>query len=828
MASTRLHIAGMRCAGCVAAVEKCLLAVPGVNDAMVNLATSEALVEHQGIVAGPSLTEAVRKAGYQAHVEHKHGGGTDRENPASNTQQPSACCVAPQSQGHVHNAGEGKWTNWMTGSVVIGAAVMVLAMGWGHDNMPRGVLYAQLVLATILQVWLGWPFYRGAWAAISHRRADMDVLVAMGTSVAYGYSVAVVLGGWHQAVYFDTSAMILVLISVGRYLEAKARASAGAAMRGLMELQPTQATVLRAGQEQDIPASQLAIDDVVLVRPGQKIPADGMVLSGQSEVDQAMMTGESVPVEVKKGDPVLGGTINQGGALTIIVEKVGEAALLAQMVELVRRAQASKARVQRVADQVAAIFVPAVIAVAGIALLGWGLLAQDWALGLYALIAVLIVACPCALGLATPAAIMVGTGLGAKRGILIKDAAAFERAGRLTHVLLDKTGTLTKGRPAVTDVVTVWSGALAVQTKEGGHTANPPAALLNQPALSVEELLRLAASVEVPSEHPLGRAVVAEARKRGMTLSEVDGFERLSAGGVLGRVEGHVVAVGRPSALKERGITGTEILLQQREALDAASKTTVLAAVDGQAVGVIGFADELKPEAPQAVAELHKLGLQVALMTGDRELVARGVAERLGIDVVLAEVLPQDKQAKVAQLRKDGAVVAMVGDGINDAPALVTADLGIAMGATLAASARRDMMAWEEATGRGEPSPKGAAWGTVAGMGLYPPAEPGAETRELSGAGAGVLPGGADIAMEAGHVVLVGGDLHGIARAIRLSRATLKRIYLGLFWAFVYNVVLIPLAALGYMHPMLAAAAMSLSSVSVVGNALWLRWTWKE
>ncbi|MEE9211750.1 MAG: heavy metal translocating P-type ATPase [Phycisphaeraceae bacterium] len=719
MTTTTLAVRGMRCAGCVHSVEKELRRVAGVTDAAVNLATSEATVTHDASATVAQLVEAVQKAGYDADAPT----GTAEEGPHHSHAL------------HDHGDGEsGAWPVRLIAMSVLAIAVVVLGM---TGTLP----WLQLLLAAPIQIVLGYPFYRGAVKAARHFRADMDTLVALGTTVAFGYSVVVTirlhLGDGAGAVYFDTAVMILVLIGLGKWLESRARGSAAAAIRSLMDLQPPEATVIRDGQEMTLPVSEVRPADVVLVRPGQKVPVDGTVTEGFSAVDQSMVTGESMPVEVAPGDPVIGGTVNQAGAFHFEATRTGRNTMLAQIIDLVKRAQASKANVQRVADAVAGVFVPVVLVIAAASFVGWGL-AQHWTAGIYPMIAVLIVACPCALGLATPTAVMVGTGLGAKHGILIKDAIALERAGKLTHVILDKTGTLTEGRPTVTRVVAT----------DG--------------SIDADRLLVLAASVESQSEHPVGRAIVEHAQMRGVALEPVTDFVSVTGGGVRGRVDGTRVEVAKPEAFAGHGELAGTI-----DALRRSGQTVVVVAADDQPQGVVAIADRIKPQAQRVVGRLHELGLKVILMSGDHQAAAKAVANELGIDEVLAEVMPQDKHARVSELQRGGCVVAMVGDGINDAPALAAADIGIAMGA------------------------------------------------------------GTDVAMEAGHVVLVGDDLAGLPRAIELSRATMRRIYTGLFWAFAYNVVLIPLAAFGYLHPMFAAGAMSLSSVSVVANALWLRRSWK-
>ncbi len=717
-----LGVQGMRCAGCVSGIEKRLREVPGVIEASVNLATGQATVTHEPrTVSEADLIEAIRQAGYdakpldaEAHAEHA------------------------RRHHHNHHA-NGASRELLIGCAVLGGIVFVLAMAQ-HTTTSA---WAQLLFATPVQILLGLPFYKRTFRGLQHGRVNMDALVAIGTSVAYGYSLVVTLKGG-RAVYFDTAVVILVLVGLGRLLESRAKGSAAAAIRSLMNLQPPEATVIRNSQQVTVRVDQVNPGDIVLVRPGQRVPVDGKVIKGQSTIDQAMFTGESLPVEVGPGDDVIGGTVNQVGAFEFKTTKTGKTTLLAQVIDLVEQAQGSKAQVQRIADAAAGVFVPAVLMLAVLTLLAWGLVG-NWPHGISATVAVLIVACPCALGLATPTAIMVGTGLGASHGILIKDAAALERAGKLTHVILDKTGTLTVGRLAVKLVKPI------------------------DDSVDGDELLALAASVESHSEHPLAKAIVDHANQQGVEMHPVSDFKSMTASGVRGQVKGKTVLVGRVSTLREQDVEGADELLEQRDEMLDAHRTAVAVAVDGKAVGLISLADKLKPNAPQAVAALRELGLKPILMTGDHTTTARAIAQEVGIEPsdVIAEVLPADKQAKVAELQKKGYIVAMVGDGINDAPALAGADIGIAIG------------------------------------------------------------GGTDIAMEAGHVVLVGGDLAGLPRAIRLSRATMRRIYAGLFWAFAYNMLLIPVAAMGYLHPMFAAGAMSLSSVSVVLNALWLRRSWR-
>lgn len=717
------------------------MAVDGVRGAAVNLATERATVNMDGDdVPDDALTQAVAAAGFEATI------ASDDEGDHAGR--------------HHHDHGEtGNATrDWLIWScfAVLAVVVMILAMAW-HDP-PRWNIWAQFALTLPIQIILGWSFYKGTWRGLKHASVDMDALVAMGSTVAFGYSTYAAIAGV-KPVYFETAAMILVLIALGKLMEARAKSNAKAAMRSLAKLQPRQATVIRDGREQTIGIDQIHPGDTILVKPGQSVPVDGQVIEGKSSIDQSMVTGESMPVDIGEGDDLIGGTVNQTGAFKFEATRTGKDTTLAQIMKLVEDAQASKAAVQRIADKVAGVFVPTVLVIAAVTFVGWGIFGHadgvdqaligstrstgGWRLGMYAAIAVLIVACPCAMGLATPTAIMVGTGLGASHGILIKDAAALERAGKLTHIILDKTGTLTQGKFAVSDVVLIKDG------------------------LDSNRLLSLAASVESQSEHPLGAAIVRYAKEHDLPLFEVTDFDSETGRGVQAAVEGQTVEVAKPQAFTQRGAPGSDEMDEHLQGMDPAAGTIVAVAIDGQVVGMIALADQIKPDAQAAIDQLHDLGLNVLLMTGDREQVAQAVARQLGIDQVFTEVRPNDKSGKVEELQKQGHIVAMVGDGINDGPALAAADIGIAMG------------------------------------------------------------GGTDVAANAGHVVLVGGDLQGLPDAITLSGATMRRIYLGLFWAFAYNVLLIPLAAFGWMHPMFAAGAMSISSVSVVINALWLRRAWQ-
>ncbi len=754
-ARVTLRVTGMTCASCVARVERALKRVPGVIDARVNLAAGTAAVDYlPGALTVADLKAAVEAAGYQAQEVGRSGPDEAERAQAAELRDLFRRFVFSGAAALVifaltmlaahtrHHLATG------IGPVdrVIEALAYPVALVFGPDPLALNLFL--LALATPVQFWAGGRFYRGAWAALRHRTADMNTLIAVGTSAAYFYSVlATFFPGWLAAggvapdVYFDTSATIIALILFGRYLELRARAGASAAIRKLMGLRPLTARRLRDGLEEEIPVEAVRVGDLLLVRPGERIPADGVVVDGFSAVDESMVTGESMPVEKGPGARVIGGTVNQAGALVVRATAVGEGTVLAHIIRLVREAQGSKAPIQRLVDRVAAVFVPAVIGVAALTFAGWLLFGPQPAFtpALLRAVAVLIVACPCALGLATPAAIMVGTGRGAELGILIRNAEALERAHRLTTVVLDKTGTLTAGRPEV----------VAVRPADGFAAA---------------EVLRLAAAAERRSEHPLARAVRGRAEAEGLGLPEPESFRARPGWGVEALVAGRRVQVGGDRLLAEVRPDGP---LPDLSAAQARGQTAVFVAVDGRLAGVLFLADPLKPGAREAVAALHRLGLEVVMVTGDNRRTAEAVAAQVGIDRVYAGVLPAEKAGIIRGLQAQGRRVGMVGDGVNDAPALAAADVGIAIGT------------------------------------------------------------GTDIAMETADITLVGGDLRLVPTAVALARATVRTIRQNLFWAFIYNVVLIPVAA-GVLvpfggpalNPMLAALAMAFSSVSVVGNSL--------
>jgi copper-transporting P-type ATPase V len=711
------RVVGMTCGSCAARVQRVLGRQPGVASAEVNLATSTARVVPQGAVAVEQLQAAVDRIGYRII--------------------PLAAGAPPQDPTDAQAAAEATWRRRLLVAAPLALGVVALAMAPGGGMRQGWARLAALVLATPVQFWVGWPFLREAARRARRGTANMDTLIAMGTLAAYGFSVWQLATGGME-LYFEAAAVIIAFLVLGRFLEARAKGRAGHAIRALLELGAKQARVLRDGQELLVPVEQVAVGDLLRVRPGEKVPTDGQVVEGASAIDESMLTGESVPVDKAAGDPVIGATVNTGGVLTVRATRVGAETALAQIVRLVQDAQASKGHVQRLADRVAAVFVPVVIAIAIATLAAWTVLGGDPQQGLVAAVAVLIIACPCALGLATPIAIMVGTGRGAELGVLIKSVEVLEQTRRITTVVFDKTGTLTRGEMTLTDVV--------------------PAAGLDE-----AELLARAGAVEADSEHPIGQAIAAAARQRIGSLPAATGFRTLAGRGARAEVDATTVWVGRRTLLAEAGLLVPAALADAAEQLEQAGRTVVLAGWDGQARGALAVADTLKDGAQELVARLHAMGLEVAMLTGDNARTAGAIAARVGIDRVHAEVLPADKAGEVARLQAQGRVVTMVGDGVNDAPAMVGADLGIAIGT------------------------------------------------------------GTDVAIQASDLTLLDSDLDGVATAIALSRRTYRTMVQNLGWAFGYNLAAIPLAAVGLLSPIVAGAAMALSSVSVVANSLRLR-----
>jgi Cu+-exporting ATPase len=739
------QVTGMMCATCVGHVEEALKNVPGVVSAVVNLGSEKVTVEYLESTTYADLKKAVGDAGYELGKE-----------------LAALEDVSETSQREVR-----KVRNRFIFAAVLTIPIVIMM----RTTAFKGMEYLLWALATPVQFWAGWRFYKGAWGALKHRTTDMNTLIAVGTSAAYLYSVIATLfpslftsNGLMANVYFDTSSAIITLILLGRYLEARAKGQTSEAIKKLIGLQPKTAVVVRDGQEQQIPIEEVLTGDLVLVKPGERVPVDGIVREGYSSLDESMITGESIPVEKKIGDEVIAASINKTGSFRFEATKVGKNTTLARIVRLVEEAQGSKAPVQKLADVIAGYFVPIVIGIAIITFLVWFFAGPSPTLTYltYAFlnfVAVLVIACPCALGLATPTAIIVGTGKGAEYGILIRSADTLERAHKINAVLLDKTGTLTLGKPAVTDII--------------------PAA-----GYAEDELLRLAASAEKNSEHALAEAIVKEATEKNLDLSPASEFNAMPGFGIEALVDSKKLLLGNLKLIQERKLALGSLEGRANE-LWFEGKTVMFIGIDGQAAGLIALADTIKPDAVNVVRRLRKMGIEVAMVTGDNQRTAEAIAKQAGIDRVFAEVLPEHKADEVRKLQAEGKIVAMVGDGINDAPALAQADVGIAIGT------------------------------------------------------------GTDVAMETGDITLIRGELNGIVTAIALSKRTMRTIRQNLFWAFAYNVILIPIAAgvlyfvfkngtvpsglrfalgeHGFLNPIMAAAAMALSSITVVTNSLRLR-----
>ena len=809
-----LSVSGMTCAACVMHVEHALADVPGVAEARVNLATERAIIEVPEGLSLDVLASAVKDAGYGARTETQRifleqaGDGPgdrgqavtalmglrgvrwvtpdDDDAAAITVEHYTAAVDTSDLRGAVVEAGlrvagieekedarvvakeEEERALRIRFLVALSSGVFVMLLGMVNAVSDQTAHFIMFAIATPIQFWAGSLFYASAWSALKQRTSNMNTLISLGTTAAYLYSVAATFApgffesaGGEAAVYYDTAIIIIALILMGRWMEARARGRASDAIASLLGLQPKSARIIRDGEEVMLPVESVLPGDIVSVRPGERLPVDGIVTGGASTIDESMLTGESIPIDKREGDEVYGATVNGMGAFQLRATRVGKDTALAQIVRLVEEAQGSKAPVQRLADLISSYFVPTVVAVSIITFIFWIILGPEPTLTLATLnmVAVLIIACPCALGLATPTAIMVGTGKGAENGVLIRSAQALELASKVRVVALDKTGTITQGRPAVTDIITTHDGA-------------------------ENEILAIAAAVEAQSEHPLAQAVLSRAGKAAGQGMSVEGFEALPGAGVAAHVDGRAVVLGNGRLLAERGVVIPPALQSGADELALQGKTLMFLAVDGNALGVLAIQDPVKPSAARAVQRLQDLGVRTVMLTGDNKATAQAIAAQVGIEEARAEVLPAQKAEAIAALQAEGGTVAMVGDGINDAPALAQADVGIAIGT------------------------------------------------------------GADVAMEASDVTLVSGDPNGIATSIRLSRRTVRTIWQNLFWAFIYNVTLIPIAAgilylifgdgvpaglqfafgeQGFLNPMMAAAAMAMSSVSVVLNSLRLK-----
>ncbi len=736
-ATVEFPVTGMTCANCAMTIERTLnKKVPGVLNASVNFAAERVLAEYLPTITNPDeMIAAIEKAGYGAIRPEEMLEGEDAEQAARDAE------IRDQTRKFIFG-------------ILFTTPLFFLSMGrdfallgaWSHALWVNWLFWA---LATPVQFYTGWDYYTGGWKSLRNKSANMDVLVAMGSSVAYFYSLALLLYpplGEH--VYFETSAVIITLIKLGKMLEARTKGRTGGAIRKLMGLRPKTATILENGNERDIPLTLVKVGDVLIVRPGESIPVDGVVLEGSSSVDESMLTGEPIPVDKEPGDAITGGTINGQGRLKFEAQKVGKDTALARIIRMVQEAQGSKAPIQALADRVAAVFVPSVIGIAFLTFLIWWMLGGEFVPAMIRLVAVLVIACPCALGLATPTAIMAGTGKGAEKGILFKDSEALETATKLDTILLDKTGTITIGEPSVVNVL-----------------------VLDNLVEDENALLRIGATVERGSEHPLGKAIVKEGEDRNLDLMEPEGFLASRGLGVQAKVDGSEVLVGKPNWFEELGLDLGHAK-DQIQALQAEGKTVMGVVIDRSLAGLIAVADKVKPESAQAIAQLQEQKLKVVMLTGDNAQTAKAIASEVNADQVVAEVLPEEKSAKVKEFQDRGSKVGMVGDGINDAPALAQADVGMAIGT------------------------------------------------------------GTDVAIETGDVILASGSLSGISKAIHLSRITMSTIKQNLFSAFFYNVMLIPVAAgvlypfefmpnfLRQLHPILAAFAMAMSSITVVSNSL--------
>lgn len=720
----KLNIIGMTCAACATRIEKGLKKVDGVTNAVVNLATEKASVDY--IPASTNVDQliaAVKKAGYDATVIGE----------AAEDYERSAREKTYKTQ---------KTKFWVGAIVSIPFLIQMISdftMEYGNGGFFHMNPWIQFLLATIVQFYVGGHYFRDAYNAVRGGSANMAVLVVLGTSTAYLYSLVVTIIGTGQFLYFEAAVIVMTLIVLGKLLEIRAKGQTSEAIKKLMGLQAKTARVIRNGEEIDIPIEEVESGDVIFVRAGEKIPVDGIIIEGSTSVDESMLTGESMPVGKNAGDNVIGATVNKHGSFKFRATKVGKDTALSQIIKLVEEAQGSKAPIQQVADKISGIFVPIVILIA-LATFGITFFLGGFTPALVSAIAVLVIACPCALGLATPTAVMVGTGKGAENGLLIKGAEHLQNSQRVTTVVLDKTGTITKGEPDVTDIIAYRN-------------------------FSEEELLQIAASAEKGSEHPLGEAIVNGAKEKGQELLDAKNFNAIPGHGIQVEINNQLVLIGNKKLMVKNNVDINDAL-SRMEKLEGQGKTAMLMAVEGSLAAIIAVADTVKETSAEAIKTLKQLGIEVIMITGDNRLTAEAIAKQVGVDRVLAEVLPEDKSAEVEKLKQEGKVVAMVGDGINDAPALAAADVGIAIGT------------------------------------------------------------GTDVAIEAADITLMRGDLMGIVDTIRLSKSTMRKIRQNLFWAFAYNIVLIPVAAIGLLNPILAGGAMAFSSVSVVGNTLFLR-KWK-
>ncbi len=720
----QFNIFGMTCAACSTRVEKALNKVDGVTNAVVNLATEKASVEFiPGNTNVDQLIAAVKKAGYDAKVI----GEADEDYERSAREK-------------IYNAQKKKF--FLGAILSIPFLIQMISdftMEYGDGGFFHMNPWLQLLLATPVQFYVGGHYYRDAYNSVRGGSANMAVLVVLGTSAAFFYSLLVTIMGTGQFLYYEAAVIVITLIILGKLLETRAKVQTSEAIKKLMGLQAKTARVIRDGVEMDIPIEDVQLNDIIFVRAGEKIPVDGEIIEGSTSVDESMLTGESMPVSKKAGDTVIGATVNKHGSFKFKATKVGKDTALSQIIKLVEVAQGSKAPIQHLADKISGIFVPIVIVIA-LATFAVTYFISGFTPALVSMIAVLVIACPCALGLATPTAVMVGTGKGAENGLLIKGAEHLQNSQRVNTVVLDKTGTITKGEPEVTNIITYTN-------------------------YSEDELLKLAASAEKGSEHPLGEAIVNSAKDKGVELQEGKNFEAIPGHGIKVEIGNQLVLIGNKKLMVKNKIE-INSALGQMEKLEGEGKTAMLMAVNGILAGIIAVADTVKESSAEAIKQMKELGIEVIMITGDNRLTADAIAKQVGVDRVLAEVLPEDKSAEVTKLKQEGKVVAMVGDGINDAPALAAADVGIAIGT------------------------------------------------------------GTDVAIEAADITLMRGDLMGIVDTLRLSKATMRKIRQNLFWAFAYNIVLIPVAAFGLLNPILAGAAMAFSSVSVVGNTLFLR-NWK-